>query len=58
MKQLITSMEVALRQCLDDGTGNANGLGQLVNTPGQLEGDSTVKQREVSDIVYIGKNQA
>ena len=43
---------------LDDGTGNANGLGQLVNTPGQLEGDSTVKQREVSDIVYIGKNQA
>ena len=43
---------------LDDGTGNANRLGHLVNTPGQLEGDPTVKQREVSDIVYIGKNQA
>jgi len=43
---------------LDDGTGNANELGHLVNTPGQLEGDKTVKQREVSDIVYIGKNQA
>ena len=43
---------------LDDGTGNANKLGHLVNTPGQLEGDKTVKQREVSDIVYIGKNQA
>ena len=42
---------------LDDGTGNANKLGHLVNTPGQLEGDKTVKQREVSDIVYIGKNQ-
>ena len=42
---------------LDDGTGNANRLGHLVNTPGQLEGDPTVKQREVSDIVYIGKNQ-
>ena len=42
---------------LDDGTGNANKLGHLVNTPGQLEGDPTVKQREVSDIVYIGKNQ-
>ena len=43
---------------LDDCTGNANKLGHLVNTPGQLEGDKTVKQREVSDIVYIGKNQA
>ena len=42
---------------LDDGTGNANKLGHLINTPGQLEGDPTVKQREVSDIVYIGKNQ-
>ena len=42
---------------LDNGTGNADGLGHLVNVPGQLQGDSTVKQREVSDIVYIGKEQ-
>ena len=40
---------------LDDGTGNANGLGHLINVPGQLQGDSSVKQRKVSDIVYIGK---
>ena len=42
---------------LDDGTGNANGLAHLINTPGQLQGDPSVKQREVSDIVYIGKEQ-
>ena len=42
---------------LDDGTGNANKLGHLVNVPGQLQGDPSVKQREVSDIVYIGKEQ-
>ena len=41
----------------DDGTGNTNGLAHLINTPGQLQGDSSVKQREVSDIVYIGKEQ-
>lgn len=40
---------------LDDGTGNANGKAHLINVPGQLQGDSTIKQREVSDIVYIGK---
>ena len=40
---------------LDDGTGNANKLGHLINVPGQLSNDPTVKQREVSDIVYIGK---
>ena len=42
---------------LDNGTGNADGLAHLINTPGQLQGDSSVKQREVSDIVYIGKEQ-
>ena len=42
---------------LDDGTGNANGLAHLIKTPGQLQGDPSVKQREVSDIVYIGKEQ-
>ena len=42
---------------LDNGTGNADGLAHLVNVPGQLQGDSSVKQREVSDIVYIGKEQ-
>ena len=42
---------------MDDGTGNANGHGHLVNKPTQdLYGQSgTVGQREVSDIVYIGK---
>ena len=42
---------------LDNGTGNADGLAHLINVPGQLQGDSSVKQREVSDIVYIGKEQ-
>ena len=42
---------------LDDGTGNANGLGHLINVPGQLQGDSRVQQRKVSDIVYIGKDE-
>ena len=42
---------------LDNGTGNADGLGHLINVPGQLQGDPSVKQREVSDIVYIGKEQ-
>ena len=42
---------------LDDGTGNANKLGHLVNKPTQNVYGSTgeIKQREVSDIVYIGK---
>ena len=50
---------------LDDGTGNANGLGHLVNKPtqdltggyGHAGGGTTIGQREVSDIVYIGKDQ-
>ena len=42
---------------LDDGTGNANDKAHLINVPGQLQGDASVKQREVSDIVYIGKEQ-
>ena len=50
---------------LDDGTGNANGLGHLVNKPtqdltggyGHGGGGTTIGQREVSDIVYIGKDQ-
>ena len=43
---------------LDDGTGNANKLGHLVNKPTQNVYGSTgnIEQREVSDIVYIGKN--
>ena len=49
---------------LDDGTGNANGLGHLINIPtqqlnngfgGRGGGTTSVQQREVSDIVYIGK---
>ena len=43
---------------LDDGTGNANGLGHLINKPNQnyyQTGSATVQQRGVSDIVYIGK---
>ena len=50
---------------LDDGTGNANGLGALVNyCTQQLVGGNNVNtlpeapaigEREVSDIVYIGK---
>ena len=50
---------------LDDGTGNANGLAHLVNKPtqdlsggyGHAGGGTTIGQREVSDIVYIGKDQ-
>ena len=45
---------------LDDGTGNANKLGHLVNYPHQSTNDRVkqprMQQREVSDIVYIGKN--
>ena len=45
---------------LDNGTGNADKLGHLVNYPHQSTSDRvknpTMKQREVSDIVYIGKN--
>ena len=45
---------------LDNGTGNADKLGHLVNYPHQSTNDRvknpTMKQREVSDIVYIGKN--
>ena len=44
---------------LDDGTGNANRLGHLINKPNQnyyTHGSGTnVQQRGVSDIVYIGK---
>ena len=44
---------------LDDGTGNANQLGHLINKPNQnYHSHSTgtnVQQRGVSDIVYIGK---
>ena len=50
---------------LDDGTGNANGLGALVNyCTQQLVGGNNkntlpesppIEEREVSDIVYIGK---
>ena len=47
---------------LDDGTGNANNLGHLVNKPTQALGNggratsaTSVQQREVSDIVYIGQ---
>ena len=44
---------------LDDGTGNANKLGHLINKPNQnyyTHGSGTnVQQRGVSDIVYIGK---
>ena len=50
---------------LDDGTGNANGMGALVNYCTQeLVGGNRVEtlpiappigEREVSDIVYIGK---
>ena len=50
---------------LDDGTGNANGLAHLVNKPTQDlsggynpgQGGTSIGQREVSDIVYIGKDQ-
>ena len=45
---------------LEDGTGNATGLGHLVNYPHQstqgLPDKPRMQQREVSDIVYIGKN--
>ena len=45
---------------LEDGTGNATGLGHLVNYPHQstqgLPDNPRMQQREVSDIVYIGKN--
>ena len=45
----------------DDGTGNANQLGHLINKPNQNyfnHGTSTnTQQRGVSDIVYIGKEQ-
>lgn len=46
---------------LEDGTGNATGLGHLVNYPhqntsGSLPSNPRMQQREVSDIVYIGKN--
>ena len=43
---------------LDDGTGNANRLGHLINKPNQNyyhAGGTNVQQRGVSDIVYIGK---
>ena len=44
---------------LEDGTGNATGLGHLVNYPHQstqgLPDKPRMQQREVSDIVYIGK---
>ena len=47
---------------LDDGTGNANGLGHLINKPtqalgsgGRPTGNTNLGQREVSDIVYIGQ---
>ena len=45
---------------LEDGTGNATGLGHLVNYPhqnysGNLTSNPRMEQREVSDIVYIGK---
>ena len=50
---------------LDDGTGNANGLGELVNycTQELVGGNNKdtlpiappIGEREVSDIVYIGK---
>ena len=44
---------------LEDGTGNATGLGHLVNYPHQstqgLPKNPRMQQREVSDIVYIGK---
>jgi len=41
----------------DDGTGNANGYGHLINKPTQNVYGSTgaIEQRTVSDIVYIGK---
>ena len=47
---------------LEDGTGNATGLGHLVNYPhqntsGSLPSNPRMQQREVSDIVYIGKEQ-
>lgn len=45
---------------LEDGTGNATKLGHLVNYPHQstqgLPDKPRMQQREVSDIVYIGKN--
>ena len=44
---------------LEDGTGNATKLGHLVNYPHQstqgLPKNPRMQQREVSDIVYIGK---
>lgn len=44
---------------LDDGSGNANKLGHLINKPNQnyfTHGTGTnIQQRGVSDIVYIGK---
>ena len=44
---------------LDDGTGNANKLGHLVNKPNQNyngRGNSSTQQRGISDIVYFGKD--
>ena len=43
---------------LDDGTGNANHLGHLVNKPNQNyynAGSPNPQQRGISDIVYFGK---
>lgn len=43
---------------LDDGTGNANRLGHLVNKPNQNyynAGSPEPRQRGISDIVYFGK---
>jgi len=43
----------------DDGTGNANRMGHLINKPNQNyyshSSGTNVQQRGVSDIVYIGK---
>lgn len=43
---------------LDDGTGNANHLGHLVNKPNQNyynAGSPEPRQRGISDIIYFGK---
>lgn len=42
---------------LDNGTGNADKLGHLVNKPSQdwQTSSGTLGQREISDIVYIGE---
>ena len=43
----------------DDGSGNANGMGHLINKPVQTDsrgrGTGAIQQREISDIVYIGE---